>query len=173
MTMREVSVFAPLAFLLFSVAVPGAVAASMKENLQQLKGIYVGAVGFNRDDLQGEISKERLQTYVEMRLRTAGIPVMTEKEWLGTPGNPFLLLQLDLFDANIGPVILYPHSVSLKMIQEVIVVGSSDKQIPAVTWQKSLLGSAGRQTISENVRAALEALMDRFINDYLAMNPKK
>jgi hypothetical protein len=124
------------------------IAASSEEALATLKGlegVYVIAEISAPDFVKVGLSKDLLQRDVEMRLQTAGIKVLTLAEWLEAPGVPWLLVRLYGGKVEYHP--LYHFSIGIQL------------------WQNVFLER------DQTVRTSA-AMVDTFINAYLAANPK-
>jgi hypothetical protein len=94
---------------------------------------------------------------------------VTAQEAYQLAGNPVLYLNVSLLKSTL----LYVYSVGLQLQQQI-----SLKRLPSVeahtpTWQTSLLGfvtSIGDP--SPKIQQSIDNLVDRFSNDYLAVNLK-
>src|SRR5437879_13447851 len=60
-----------------------------RATLRGLEGVWVVVEGLGPDVEQAGLTKQQLQTDVELWLRKAGIPVLTEKVVLEVPGAPW------------------------------------------------------------------------------------
>jgi hypothetical protein len=134
--------------------------------LSGLKGVYVQVAEINREAERLGLSKDKLQTDVELRLRKAGIRVLTDKETCETPGWPFLSVNLN---ASVGPGICsYAIQVNL---YEIVTLERGPKIIGSV-WNTGYAGWVGTKN-TRQIRGHVDDLVDKFINEYLAANPKK
>jgi hypothetical protein len=132
-----------------------------------LKGI--GAVFVVIEDLPDGakvlgLTREMLQTDVELKLRLAGIRVATEEEGSKLPGAPHIYTRVNLTDrANAA-------SIEVNLEQNVLLERNGDLLIGAVTWQAG--GVLGNPT-AQGIRDRIKDLADEFLNDWLSVNPKK
>ncbi len=55
--------------------------------------------------------------------------------------------------------------------QDVIIRNNPEKSIDAVTWYNESMGYAPDNTLVEHVRDVLKDQVDKFLNDYLSVNP--
>ena len=141
---------------------------TQRETLRDLKGLAVSVLIDADFALQG-LTQDNLQTSVELRLRRSGMHVLTTQEASQLAGNPVLYVNVSLLKSTL----LYVYSVGVQLQQQV-----SLKRLPSVeshtqTWQTSLLGfvtSIGDP--SAKMQQSIDNLVDRFINDYRAVNLK-
>ena len=153
--------------LLLGIAVPAWPVDSPEERatLKGIKAIVV-AVDVNPEAEPHGLSKDQIQTDVELRLRKAGIKVVS---LLSEGGSSFLSVAVAMVKSSDGSV--YAYSIQLAFNQLTVLM--RDPRVPAVatTWSTSYVGLAGFYRVRE-VRNILADQVDRFINAYLEQNPK-
>jgi hypothetical protein len=164
--------------ILFLTTAALAVAADSeysRPSLAGLRGVYILVV-VEPPSAKPEVDRAGLttgaiQTDAELKLRLAGIRVLTRDESLTEPGSPYLHLDA-LITTGKGPW-GYATSVELKQAVRldrnptVLILGTT-------TWSVETLGGYARPSnISEQVRSGLKNGVDQFINAYLSVNPKK
>jgi hypothetical protein len=146
-----------------------------RETLRGLTGVHV-AVENVSPDLEGAgLTKSQLQTDAELRLRKAGIQVLTWEESLATSGRPYLYIRVTGFRVNniqTGRPLGYVAFTEVALNQDVWLERESAIGVyDDVTWSSAgMLESVN----SSNVRAIRESAADQvdlFINAYLAVNP--
>ena len=121
-----------------------------------------------RDGLTAQV----LQTDIELRLRQAGVPILTPAERLATPGRPLLYLNLNAFKLK-GQTELYAYSMSLVLKQRVAILRDASTVSVAGTWSAtSSVGTIGADRL-RSLRDDVRDMVDEFINAYLSMNPKE
>jgi hypothetical protein len=130
-------------------------------------------VGVVVELLSPEIEKEGLRTEdvktdVAMRLRHAGIPVLTEEERLKAPGAPSLSVWL--MGSKTGTQ-LYACSIRVELSQTVILERAQSVHAMAPTWNITSFGFVGMNLL-RSIRDYLDGPLDSFIGAYLAENPK-
>jgi hypothetical protein len=116
------------------------------------------------------LSKDQIQTDVELRLRMAGIKVLTEAECNKAPGFPTLFITLIM--AGSKEIDLYYYSLNIGLCQWVTLVRDPKISIGADTWSSESIGSTGSNEIGD-VRNGIKDKVDKFINAWLSVNPKK
>jgi len=125
------------------------------------------------DDLTlGGLSRDSLQTDVELRLRIAGIRVPTGQEILSKPGMPFLYVVVNGARTSMttGKQIGYSGVVKLELMQDVRLVRNPTIQSKAPTWSVSKIVGGAKIDVFQN---AVREMTDKFSNAYLAANPKQ
>ena len=70
-----------------------------------------------------------------------------------------------------GALSTYAFSLQVALKQDVTLTRDSDLKGSATTWETHTLGTVGANNL-QDTRRVLGDLLDRFINDYLAENPK-
>jgi hypothetical protein len=110
-----------------------------------------------------------LRTDVELKLRLAGIKVITPADAV-VPGFPALYVNV-LAVTGPEPWAWETHVALLQKVRldrdQTIVVYN------AVTWWDASVGIVGSSGIARVVRNATKDLVDKFINAYLSVNPKQ
>ena len=154
--------------------------AGNRSNLTGLRGVGV-VVEMPGALLQKEgVGTSQLQTRVEVKLRQAGIVVLTEKERHKTPGRPYLYLSITSVKIENVPSLAVGISLEL---QELVLLERQSKSAVgrlsekpgftefAATWSTGMVGIYS----TDKVRLIYDGVgdvVDRFINDYLAANAK-
>lgn len=119
---------------------------------------------------KGEITKEQIQTDVELKLRMAEIKVVSKEEYFKIPGKPFLYVNLNAIKNSTVTYIVYHINISLN--QEVYLERDSKTNVYANTWDKHAIGLI-RENKVDRIRDHIKDLVDIFINDFLSVNPKR
>ena len=133
--------------------------------LSGLKAIFVSVADINPEVERLGLTKNQIKTDVELRLRKAGVRVLTEKEWLGTPAMPYIAVMVNVVIS--GDHYACSGTVALK---EAVTLDNGFKTIGAI-WDTGYTG-AGRKENIRKIRESVGDLVDKFINDFLAANPK-
>ena len=138
-----------------------------REHLRGLKGVYVDIEGLKEDMEKDGLTKLQVKTDVELRLRKAGIKVLTKEE-LPLP-KEYAVLFVNINSAKMSDS--YAFNCSLEVMQAAKLLRDPEITGPFITWTKLDTG----YTPKDNLRLIREALadqVDQFINDYLTVNPK-
>jgi hypothetical protein len=133
-----------------------------------LKGVHVLVEAISPEVERIGLTRNQLQTDVELRLRKAGVRVLTQKECFETPGMPYLYVLIHIGFIKHLDGYIFATTVSLK--QTVRLAGGG--QTIGSIWEGRGLGFVGPEKIGQ-IRGMINDRVDDFINDYLAANPKK
>jgi len=144
-----------------------------KSNRATLRGL--SGVGVLIEQLAPEIEREgliknQLQIEVELKLKMAGIKVLTREECLKTPGEPYLYVNVNVNTAKTESDI-YPYSIDVLLMQKVSLLRDPKQTTYAVTWSTGGVGSIEKSILSQ-LRTSVEEMVDLFIKTYLSENPK-
>ena len=137
-----------------------------QEALVGLKGMEVIVEDTGPEAENLDLTKAKIQTDVEMRLRKAGVRVLTKNERFKTPGMPYLYVNVNARIKQGLPLVVFSVIVDLK---EKVTLARGFETYGAI-WDCSSSGAAGVGDIRA-IRAFVGDRVDEFINDYLAANP--
>jgi len=142
-----------------------------RESLAGLAGVYVIVEDIINPDVErGGLAWSTLQTDVEVKLRLAGIRVLTKTEWHAAPGSPFLSLYAQA--VGLGKErLVYGPVISLGLYQKVVLARNPTITLHARTWSSLTSGVTVAKSLYK-VREDVRDRVDEFINAYLAANPK-
>jgi len=144
-----------------------------RKSLRGLKGIAVVVEALQPEAERDGLTKSQIQTDSELKLRQAGIRVLPTEESFKVPGSPYLYMNINTTknDVLYGAFSTYVFSLQVALKQDVTLTRDSDLKGSATTWETHALGTVGANNL-QDTRRVLGDLLDRFINDYLAENPK-
>ena len=144
-----------------------------RDSLKALPGVKVVIEDFERGADAG-FDAQAFKTDVELKLRMAGISVLEDHRL------PWLYVNVTVLHRKAGQRAAF--SVSLQLLQEAIVrsqlhsnlESSSDSALKSATqltptWDSGVVGFGA----VADVRAVAKDLVDKFANDWLAVNPLK
>jgi hypothetical protein len=181
---------------LVQVLAQGAEEIGQKYNLRGLSGVRVLVRDIDREVEKDGLRTADVQTDVELQLRLAGIPVKESlAEIIANPKLPpykggtaeerdaslkdfTKFLDRIAFDSLVVTISTqksdsgnyYAYTIDVELRQTVSL--PSKRSIEAATWEARSLGTVGMRNIS-TFRESVKNHINRFINDWLAVNPKK
>jgi len=163
--MRNLSAVTPLAphpsSRLYSWSPPD------KASLRGIKRIQVLIEHLDSDVESLGLTTNRIQTDTEIRLRRAGIPLTP---WAGAEDEGTLYINVNT--KKVSEAELYAFSLSVEIRQEVNLKRNPSVAFDVPTWSAYAVGTCGIDRLSQ-IRDAIGDFVDRFVNTYLEMNPKK
>jgi hypothetical protein len=109
------------------------------------------------------LSKDTIQTDVELKLRLAGIRVVTDDEDAKLPGSPALYVNLNLTDdARVA-------HVDVELEQNATLERNTLWTPRITTWSTGVLLS---NPTAQGIRDAVKDHVDTFLNAWFSVNPK-
>ena len=134
--------------------------------LKGLTGVSVTVETFSKQAKRAGFDERTFQTDAELKLRMAGIHVLSETEMLKTPGMPNLYLVVNALHERRGERAAFSGRIELKQFVRL----KRDRSIgtDAATWSNAWVGVGDLPFIREGVKD----YMDKFINAWLSVNPK-
>jgi hypothetical protein len=137
-----------------------------RRSLRGLQGVKVVVEEMQPMAARYGLTRNQVQTDVELRLRRAGIRVLTLDESDSTPGSPSLYVNIHTVFGD-GPAMgLVGYSLDVELTQAVRLDRDPDIWLPgAVTWSENQRGLGGRTQL-HTLRENLGDLVNRFINAY-------
>jgi hypothetical protein len=142
---------------------------NQRDVLAGLQGVRVLVEHLNPKVEEYGLEAQQLQNDVELRLRQNGIKVLSEQEYLSTL-NPCLYVCVIV---DIRPESsLVVSGITLELREAVLLIRDQTKLCMGGTWWTASTGSVGLNNI-KTIREGVKDNVDKFINDYLAVNPKK
>lgn len=122
------------------------------------------------------LTDDRLQTIIELRLRTAGLRILTVAEDRADPDiNPFVHLTLICVPVSSSETgvqwgFAFSTQLSVQIYQRALINGSI---APTELWENTYLNVAGNKTLRAEVERVVGQLLDELINQWLAANPRR
>jgi hypothetical protein len=135
-----------------------------RKSLKGIAGFYLSVEKLDPDVEKEGLTTDQIRADVELRLKKAGIKVLTLEQASQAPGKPRLGLDL-MIGSKQG---LYPYALDIGAHQIVKLERDPTVIIDATTWSVGSAGIAGLSGIRDTVRDRL----DEFINAWLSVNPK-
>ena len=141
-----------------------------RATLAGLTGVYVLVEQISDEAQRDGLDTTQIRTDVELKLRQAGITVLTRQEWLSTAAAPYLYVNVQVLK---NPAKFYVFSANVELGQRATLVHDPSMSVLATTWSATgTIGTVGSQKVG-SVREDVRDLTDQFINAYLAANPKR
>ncbi len=141
-----------------------------RDILKGLKYITVIIMSLEPEVEKNGLTKQQLQTDVELRFRQNGITVFSEESPQAKPDLASGIFYLKV-ETNIREGIpITGVCVEVELHELVFLRRDPTKMCLATTWSSDLIGTVGVTDI-KSIREDVKDLVDKFINDYLAVNP--
>jgi hypothetical protein len=153
-------------FLLI-VMVTVAHATGERDNLKGLKGVFLVIDPLSPDLEKRGVTRDELQTRLVVKLRQAGIGIVSVKEASRTPGQPILQLKVASVKKTTGDGFV----IQLWMNEKVIFDRDRSRIVHGITWIQTTIAFDG-ELQSRGIYDSVDEVLNEFINDYLAANPK-
>ena len=143
-------------------------------SLKGLTGVSVVIDPLDSEATDIGLTIDALRTDAELRLRRTGVKVLNINDLGAASGFPMLHVDVTVSCITTGNVSgMCAYALVLKFRQ--FVTPTRDKQalpVMATTWELGTLGTGGRLKAANGVKEGFANLTDRFLNDYLTVNPK-
>ena len=136
--------------------------------LRGLQGVSLYVEPLDPQIEKSGLTKNQTQTDTELKLKLAGINVLTGGEFLKASGHPFLYVDINISMLK-TQITRYLFYIRVELNQEVTLVRTPGTKVSAITWST---GGWGIDFSSDNIRQTVKTQVDKFINAYLAENPK-
>jgi hypothetical protein len=145
--------------------------AGQEQNLRGLKGVRL-VVMFARAGAIEEAERPAILKLVEgdliSKFQKAGIPLLRYANEVEDAGFPQLIVYLTCDKPN---GFVYPLVTNVRLLQRVRLARDPTIEADLATWEQSGIG--GPKLTVEMIRSQAATAIDRFIQDYLAVNPKE
>lgn len=140
-----------------------------RDILAGLQGVNVLVEDFRPEAEKHGFNRQQYKTDVELRLRQYGIKVLSQKESSKVSGSPYLYINVTpLFGENTPMAAV---NILVQLQEAVLLERNRTILRVATTWHKGMTLLCGLKRLDET-REHVRDLVDMFINDYLAANPK-
>ena len=144
--------------------------ADKRDTLRGLSEISV-LVEYLPDDVEREgLNREHLQRDIEVRLRQAGLHVLTITEVATSPGAPYLYIAV--YPITSPSVNFNAYAVALTLKQLVQLSRQPTTELFATTWEGPTPPSSLGAPRVPDIRSRISTALERFIIDYQAVNLK-
>jgi hypothetical protein len=142
--------------------------ADKRDTLRGLKELSV-LIEYLPDDVEREgLNREHLQHDLEVRLRQAGLHVLTISEVANSPGAPYLYVAV----YPITSPSVNAYAVTLTLKQLVQLSRNPTTELFATTWEGPVHLSSVTDSRGLDIRSRIFEAVGRFIVDYRDVNSK-
>jgi hypothetical protein len=123
--------------------------ALTRESLRDLPGVRVLIEALPAAATRTGLTETHLQTTVMVRLRNAGVPILTAAAWRETPGTPLLYIQVQ----TVNSAGAYAYAIRVQLFQQVVLARSL-LCTHAITWDTGSVGRVGGANARQTLRQA-------------------
>jgi hypothetical protein len=138
-----------------------------------LKGLQSVGVRLEASESDAKlIDRSALRTIAELRIRQNGIKVPDTIE--GVAGRPQLIIRFAFYDVSKstgGRTGGYAVSVEC-MLEQDVHLDRNRSWAKAVTWSALVIATTNSDVIGEHSERMTSKLVEQFVNDFLAENPR-
>ena len=96
--------------------------------------------------------------------------MVTQEERFTIPGSTHLYVNINTTNSQSG---LFACTIIVELNQIVRLDRNPNLSCPATTWNREITSIGRGKEMEMGVRNSLKGLVDEFISDYLAVNPKQ
>lgn len=139
-----------------------------RASLRGLEGVYVSVERLNPEIVNDGLTEDLLQEDAELKLKMAGIRVLSKKQWHAVEGSPFLYVNVNAL--KLGETKEYIYSIQIAFRQNVYAMREATPVLGATTW--SVGNIVGITHTLDKIRASVKGQMDEFVTAYLSVNTK-
>lgn len=164
--------FGLIVALVMTISLSGGIATTIRASdaeipvLRDLKEVLVHVEDLDFRVERVGLTTDHLRTDAELKLKRAGIKVQSEKELMEKVEIPQLHIIVKVLGTSSGN---YAAHIRLELREAVDLVRHPGVEVFTSTWTTGRFGVT--QSLSD-VRKQEQALLDKFITEYLAANPK-
>jgi predicted RNA-binding Zn-ribbon protein involved in translation (DUF1610 family) len=144
--------------------------AKQHDTLAGLESVIVVAQEPPPDAKAAGLTGEQIQNDVELKLKLAGLEVLSKDDLSAEPNTP--TLNVSVYIVPQKDTQMYAVSVSLKLQQPVTLAREPNVVVVANTWEKASLSVFDKQIFVSAVRAKVKEQVSFFIRDFRAANRK-
>ncbi len=144
-------------------------AESPAASLKGISGVVVDIPSLSMNDKCADvltsagITATQIKTDTELRLREAGVPVIDKGQF----GSVVLRIRLAALKQEYSAC----YSCTVSILDKCLLFRDQTVLVPAAIWEQGGVFFVGDQKL-ETVRPSITDLVNEFVNDYLAANPK-
>jgi hypothetical protein len=145
-----------------------------RSTLRGLHGVYL-AVGSLSPEVESlGLTTAMLKRDAELKLRMAGIKVLSKREWVQTKGGPVCYVEVNIVNDVVLEKTLgfdiYAYDIRVEFNQDVVLVRDITTKTLSPTWSSSYLGITNSLP---RIRGKVKDMIDSFIAAFLDVNPRE
>jgi hypothetical protein len=133
-----------------------------------LPGVRVVVADLNQDFKSIGLTRELIQSKVELQLRRLGVRVLSKDEWLRSERGPYLHISITGGQMREQQVFYFSADASLSQVVRTV---GTDVVIGGITWEDGGAGYAGQNVCKKAVLEYIDDKVGMFANEFLAANP--
>jgi len=138
-------------------------------SLTEIKALCVFVQGVTEETKETGLTEKQIKRDVELKLKRAGIRVVSEEECSELAGSPVLYVNISARKRKQTAAFVY--HVNIGLLQKVSLVRSPKIRIMSITWTKGQLGHCPAKSFVKSAQQTVGYLIERFLNDYRTANP--
>jgi hypothetical protein len=161
---RRLAAICLITMLGTGVGFPSPRAQHADASLKGIDAVYVAIEPLPDGATVLGLTEEAIQTDVELKLRLAGLRVVTQSEWLQLPGQPYLYVKINVSTGS------QAANVDVELCQNVLLKRNNSPAFGVATWR---VGGVISGPDAQFIRERTKDLVDKFLNAWLSVNPKK
>ena len=145
--------------------------------LKGIKRILVAVEQVNEDAIKIGLTRQRIQTVVELKIRKEGIRMLEMEEFIKMLKDGRLpekelhmIREMSTLYINVN-VMGKTFSVTVKVREYVSLYRDKSIETDACTWERANIGNY--EDNPDFIMSCLSERLDEFLNDYYKANPKK
>ena len=142
-------------------------ATGERDNLKGLKGVFLVIDPLSADLEKRGVSRDELHRRLVVKLREAGIGIPSVKNASTTPGQSILQLKVASVKNTTGRGFL----IQPWMNEKVMFERDRNRIVHGITWIQTTMAFDG-ELQSRGIYDSVDEVLNEFINDNLAVNPK-
>jgi hypothetical protein len=136
-----------------------------EQTLAHLEGVGVVVEDLDEDTERHGLTKNAIETDVELALRRSGIKVYSLEERLDTPSMAYLYVQVNTLKSSNG---LYALNVHMS-VNQMVYLTTGDYTFTETYSPPDRVGTTGAASLRD-VRGLVKDLVNEFINDWLKVH---
>jgi hypothetical protein len=162
---RRLATTCLMTMLLLGFSAPPLPAQSDFENvtLKGISSIFVLVEDLPSGARALGLTRDAIQTDVDLKLLLAGMPVVTPEDGTKLPGEPYLWVQVTVTGES------QAANIAVAVRQDVRLERNGDHAFGAATWEMNLTIA---NPTAQDIRDYNKDIVDRFLNAWLSVNPQ-